>query len=144
MVVPPGHCDIAVRPPPLNSPVMIGGTTVSPTRGIIGIQDIFSIHRATGSVEFGDNQKFDTSIDGNFAENGDSTPIFSKVIGRELSHDSSADICSRCRVESASNYIVTEAPVFMHLGLLAVNALDELQSFGTPVTRFVRAMDGSN
>ena len=77
--------------------VLIGGTTVSPTCGIIGSHDIVSIHGATGSVETWDTQKFNTSIDGNLADNGDYTPIFSRVIRKELSHNSSVDIYSRCR-----------------------------------------------
>ena len=144
MVVPPGHCDIAVRPPPLNSPVMIGGTTLSPTCGIMGSQEILSIHGSTGSTEIGDTQNFNTSIDGNFAENRDSIPVFSKVIRREQSQDYSADIYSRCRVDLTSNAVVTEAPYFIHLGIPAVNALDELRSCGTPVTRVRRPMGWSN
>ena len=79
-------------------------------------------------MEVGNTQIFNTSINGNLAKNGDSTPIFSKVIGRELSHDSSSDIYLRCRVDLTSNDVGTEAPEFMHLGLPAVNALDELGS----------------
>ena len=71
---------------------MIGGTTLSPTCGIIGSQEIVSIHGLTHSVEVAAIQKFDTSINGNLAKIGDYMTISSKVIGRELSHDSSADI----------------------------------------------------
>ena len=89
-------------------------------------------------------QILDTSIDGNLAKNGDSTPIFSKVIGRELSYNSSPDIYSLCRVDLTSNSVGTEAPDFMHLGLPAVNTSDELRSFDTPGTIFGRPMDESN
>ena len=37
-----------------------------------------------------------------------------------------------------------EALDFMRLGLLAVNASDELKPFGTPATRVRRSKDGSN
>ena len=112
-------------------PVLIGGNTIFPTGGIMGIQEIVIMHGSTGSVEIRDTQKLDTSINRNLAKNGDSKPIFSKAIGRELSHDSSADIYLRCRVEFMRNAMRTEAPDFMHLGILAVNAFDEIRSFGT-------------
>ena len=89
-----------------------------------------------------DTQKFDTSIDGFFSENGDSTPIFRKLIGRELSHSSIANPYMRCRVDFTSNVVGTEAPYFMHLGIPAVNTLDELNPFGTPATRVRRPTDG--
>ena len=92
----------------------------------MGSQEIVSIHGYTCSVEVADTQTFDTSINGNLAKNGDSTPIFSTVIGQELSHESSADIYSRCRVDFTSNAVRTKAPGFMHLRLPAINALDEL------------------
>ena len=84
--------NVAVRPSWENGSVLIGGNTVSPTWGIMGSQDILSKHGSTGSVEIRDIQKFNTSIDKNLDKNGDSTPILSKVIGRELSHDSSDNI----------------------------------------------------
>ena len=67
---------------PGKGPLLIGGTTISPTCGIMGIQEIVSIYGFTGSVEIRDTQKFDTSVDGNLANNGDSTPIFSKLTER--------------------------------------------------------------
>ena len=88
-----------------------------------------------------DTKIFNTSIDGNLAENGDSTPISSELIGQELSHNSSADIYSHCMVDFMSSSVGTEAPDFVHLGLLAVNSLDELSSFVTPATRFGRTVD---
>ena len=61
-----------------------------------------------------------------------------------MSHDSSADIYLLYRVDLKSNSVGTIAPNFMHLGLPAINASDELKSFGTPTTRFGRPTDGSN
>ena len=95
-------------------------------------------------MEIGDNQKFNTSIDRNLDDNGYSMPIFSRVIGRELSHDSSTNIYLRCRGNLTRNSVGTESPYFMHLGIPAVHVLDELRSFGTPDTRFVRPADGPN
>ena len=95
-------------------------------------------------MEVGDTQIFDNSIDRNLVENGDSTPIFSKVIGRELSHDSSSDIYFRCRVDCRSNSVGIKAQDFMHLGLPDVNASEELRSFGIPDTRFGKPTGRSN
>ena len=79
------------RYPRLNSPVLIGGgTTISPTR--MGSQDISSPKGPTNSVEVRNSQIFHTSINRNSAENGDPTPAFGKIIGRELSHESRSGI----------------------------------------------------
>ena len=122
-------------------PVFIGGI-VPPTR--TGSPEIVNPHGSAGSVGVMDTQIFNTSIDRNLAKNGDSTPIFSKVIRKKLSHDSISDIYLRCRVDFTSNTIRNEAPDFMHLGILAFNASDELRSFVTPATRFGRPADVSN
>ena len=91
----PSYCDIAVRYPRMNSPVLIGCIIVFPKSLIMWSQDIVSIHGSTSSAEVGDTQKFNTSIDGNSDENRDYTTIFKKVIGRELSCDSRSDIYLR-------------------------------------------------
>ena len=62
----------------------------------------------------------------------DSESIFSKVIGRELSNGSSADLYLRCRMDFVSNFVQTEAPQFVYLRLLAVNTSDEFSILGTP------------
>ena len=108
----------------------------------MGSQEILSKHGSTGKI--GDTQKFNTSIDENLAENGDSTPILSNVIRLEMSHNSSANIYLRYRVDFTSNAVGTEAQYFIHLGLLTVNASDELRPLGTPAARVRRTMDGSN
>ena len=38
-------------------------------------------------------------------------------------------------MEFPSNAVGTEAPNFVNLGILAVNTLDEFNTFGTPATR---------
>ena len=60
--------------------VMIGGTTLFLTCGIMGSQKIVSIHGSTCSADVGDTEKFDTSINVNLAKTGDSMTICSKVI----------------------------------------------------------------
>ena len=87
----PWYGNTSIRSTRLNSPVLLGGgTTVSSTR--TEIQEIIIPKGPTGSVEFTNAQPFHASIHGNSAENGVPTPTFSKVIGRELSENSSADI----------------------------------------------------
>ena len=79
-----------------------------------------------------------------FSENGDSTSIFLKIIGRGLSHSSSSNLYLRCQVDFASNTVGTKAPHFVDFGLPAVNASDEVNIFGTPNTRTRRPIDGSH
>ena len=80
-----------ISPPRLNCPVLIcGGITISPTR--MGSQDIYIPKSPTGPVEVRNSQIFHTSINRNSAENGDPTPAFGKIIGRELSHESRSGI----------------------------------------------------
>ena len=95
-------------------------------------------------MEIRDTQKLDTSIDGNLAKDGDSTIIFSRVIGREPSHGSSTGIYSRCRMDFTSNVVRTKGPNFVHLELLDVKESDELNPFGTPATRVSRPTDESH
>ena len=126
----------------LNSPVLIGGgTTVSKTR--MGSQETGSPKCPTISVVVRNAQILHTSINGDFSKNGNPTPTFSKVIGRELSHEYSADIYLHCRVNFTRNAVGTKSPKSMNLGLLAVHTLDELGSFSTPATRVGRLKDGS-
>ena len=68
--------------------------------------------------------------------------IFSNVIGYELYHSSSTDLYSCFRMDFASNAVGTEAPNFVYLGLLAINAMDEFNIFSTPATRIRRPTDG--
>ena len=83
----------------------------------------------------------DTSVDRKLANDGNYTSIFSEVIGRELSHNSSGNLYSRFRVDFASNSVRTEAPHFVDLELLFVNTSDEVNIFGTPATRIRIPMD---
>ena len=105
---------------------------------------VFNKLQYTVSEEIGDTQKCVISIDIKLADDGDSTYIFSKLIGCELSHSSSTDLYLHCWVDFASKSVGTEAPHFVDSGLLAVNASDEVNIFGTPVTRIRRPMDGSH
>ena len=108
----------------------------------MGSQEIFSKHGPTGYVEIVDTKKFETSIDKNLYENGDSMPNFSRVIRRERSQNPSSDIYLLYRVDFMGNAVGTEPPDLMHLGLMAVNASDELSPFCTPDTRSRQPADG--
>ena len=138
----PGNCGIAVRTPHGNSLVLIKGIRTPSTRGHSESLKIFS-KRQSMSPSFSRNtQIFDASIDRKLANDGDSTSIFSKVIGPELSHSTSADLYLRCRMDLTSNAVVTEAPNLVNLGLPAIITSDEFNTFGTPATRIRRPTYG--
>ena len=114
----PGDCDDALRSPRGNSPVLIVSIAVPPTRGRSGISDILNKWQYISPSISRNTQKFDTSVDGNLADDGDSTYIFGKVLGQELPDSISYDIYSRCRKDFTSNIVSTEAPNLVNLGLL--------------------------
>ena len=127
----------------LNPPVQIvGGPSVYPTR--TGIHEISSPSGPIGTVEVSNAQLFHTSINGNYAEHGDPAPTFSKVIGRKLSDDSSANIYLRCRMNFTRDTVLTKIPNFMNLGLSSVHTSDEIGSFSIPATRTRSPIYGSN
>ena len=133
----PCDWDVSVSPPWDNRPVLIGGIIVNPTTGHIGSQDFLNKRQsAPPSV-----RRY-ASVDGNLADDRDSTAIFRKVLGRELSDSLSTKIYLRCRAYFTSNTIGTEAPDLVHLRLPAVNTLDEFNTFGNPTTRVRRLTYG--
>ena len=79
-----------------------------------------------------------------FSKNGNTTSTFSKIILRELSHNSSTDIYLRCQANFTRNAVGIEGPKFTNLGISAVQTSDELGSFSNPNTRIGRQTDGSN
>ena len=117
---------------------------MSPASRQIGCLQVFNKRQSTVSDKIGDTQKFGTSADRNLADDGDSTFIFSKVIGSEMYHSSIADLYSLCPVGFASNAVVTEALHFLDLGIPGVNVLDEVDTFGAPATRIRRPKDQSH
>ena len=86
----------------------------------------------------------DTSVDRNLPDDQDSAYIFSKVIGCELSHGSSADFYLRYQMNFESNAVQTKAPQFMELGIPAVNTSNDFGIQVTPDTRTRSPMDGSH
>ena len=89
-------------------------------------------------------QKLDTIADRKFPNDRDSASVFSKVIGRKLSHGSRNDLYLRCWMNFLSNIFQIEAPQLVHLGLLDVNTLNEFGILGTPATRVRRPIYGSH
>ena len=139
----PWDSNTSIMSPRLTSLFLIGGgTTVSPTR--IGSKENISPNGRTGSVEGMNAQPFNTSINGNSSDNGDPTPTFSKIIGQELSNNSSSDIYSGCQVNFTRDTIVTKILNFMNLGLSDDHTSDELGSFIIPATIIGRPTYGYN
>ena len=133
-----GDYDISVRYPQANSPFLIRGIVMSPSSGHSGSLQVLNKWQPNDSDEIRDTPKLNTSVNRNLANDGNYASIFSKVMGRELSHSSSTNLYSRCWVDFMSNYVGTEGPNFMDLGILDVNASYEFNTFGTPATRIIR------
>ena len=109
---------------------------------IIGSLDVLNKRQSTSPSVSRNIQNFDASIDVNLSDDRDITFIFRKAIGRERSHSRSANIYLRCQMDSTSNAVGTGTPNFVYLGLVAVNALDKFNTFGTPATRVRIPTDG--
>ena len=106
---------------------------MSPASGLRGILDVLNKWQSTSPSISRNNQNFDASVGGNLADDRNFTSILSKVIGCKLSDSRSSDIYLHCRMDFTSNAVGTEAPIFVNLGLQAVNTLDAFNTFGTPL-----------
>ena len=71
-------------------------------------------------------------------------PIFSKIIGTKIVPGESADVYGRKRTDFASNYVVSESPNFMDLGMSPANTTDKPKSVIGSTTRVEGFMDISN
>ena len=140
----PSNCNFAVRSPWDNGLVLIGGIIVFSTMGHSGNLDILNKRQSTYPSVSSNTHTFDASVDGILADDRYYTSIFRKVLGRVLSDSLSADIYLRCRMYFTSNAVGTEAPNFAHLELLAVNASDKFNTFGTHATSVRRPTDGTH
>ena len=81
----PGNCDISVRSPRAQYPVLGGGIGVPPTRGHSGGLEVLNERPSTYPSVSRNNQHFDASVDIKLDNSVDSMSIFIKLIGRELS-----------------------------------------------------------
>ena len=140
----PGNTCIDVSSPRDNSPVMIGGTTVSPSCRLIGSLQVGNKWQSATPDKIRNTQKFDTFVDRKLPDDQDYASIFSKVTVRELSHGSIADLYLRLRMDFASNFVQTKAPHFVDLGLLDVNTLNEFGIQGTPAIKIRSPTDVSH
>ena len=81
-VTTPHDGNVAVRNPQDNRTVLIAGIVVPSTMGYSGSQNVLKKRQSTSPSVRMNAQKFDASVDVNLANDGDSTEIFSKVLGR--------------------------------------------------------------
>ena len=110
--------------------------------GTSGSLDVINKQQSTSPSVIRNAQNFDSSVDGNLADDRDSTSLFRKVLDRELPESISAYIYLRFRMDFTSNSIRSEALNFVNLGLPVVNASYEFNTFGTPASRVRRPTYG--
>ena len=140
----PDDTCIAVRSPQEKSPVLIGNTNVSPVCGLIGSLQVGNKLQSTSLGKIRNDQKLDTSIDRKFPNDWDYASIFSKVIGREISHVSIEDLYLRFHMDFISNVVQTKVLQFVYLRILAFNTSDDFGILDTSATSIRRLTDGSH
>ena len=131
----PGGTGMVVRSKPDPSPVMIGIPTISPACVLSGRFQVRKKRQSTTPEKVINAQKLDTSVDIKLPGDQDYVSVFSKVIGREISHSSSDDLYLRCRMKFSSNFFQIEAPQFLDLWIPAINASNELGVLGNTTPR---------
>ena len=94
-------------PPRAINPVSIG-TGSSATQNSIGSQEIEVPRRSRILQEFRNAEPHDTFTNIISSEHKDPLPILSKVIGSKFTNKSSADIYSQCRMNLASDTVLSE------------------------------------
>ena len=112
--------------------------------GHSGSLGVLNKQQSTSSLVSRNTRKFNASVDDILPNAKDSTSIFSKVLGQELSGSLSNNIYLRCWMDFTSNVIGTKAPNIVNLGLSDVNLFVEFNAFGTPDTRVRRPTDVSH
>ena len=75
---------------------MIGSPTTYPACGLSGSLQVGKKQQSTSSDKVRNAQKMDTAVDRKLPDDQDFASIFSRVIGRELSHSSINDLYLRC------------------------------------------------
>ena len=132
---------IGVSPRATTQFMTITGTSAPPIH--IRCQEIGSPRGSIGPHEVINSHPFKTSINLFSPEHGHPTPIFSKVIGRKIVPDESADVYARKSMDFGSNSILSESPNFMNFGLSPANTPDKLNSVLSPTTRVESLTNGS-
>ena len=84
--------------------------------GYSGSLYVLNKYQSTSPSVSRNTQNFDASVDENLANDRDSTSIFSKVLGRELSDSLISDIYLHFHMDFMSNAVGTEATNFVNLG----------------------------
>ena len=119
--------------PRANTQVMSGtGTSAPPI--LIRIQNIGSPRRSIGPQKVRNAHPFKTSINQFSPEHGLPTPIFSKLIGRKIVPNKSADAYARKRMGFGSNSVVAKSLNFMDFELSPTNTSYKLKSAIVPTT----------
>ena len=139
----PWYRNTVLLPSRATTPVWIGtGPSLPPIS--IRIQEIEGIRRSIIPQEVRNSEPLDASINRISSKHRDLVPNWSKLIGRKFTNESSADVYARCRVNLASDTVLSESPNFMDLGLSSVDTTDELGSVFSPTTRIGLATHGYN
>ena len=139
----PKYGNNAIGSARLTSPVRIcGSTTGSPSR--TGNQYIVSPRGSISPQWSRDADPLDASINGFPAEHRDPAPIFSNLIVCRFTDKYSADVKSRCWMNSGSDAVLTESKNFANLGIVSVHTSNELGYIFILTTRIRTPTDGSN
>ena len=83
----------------------------------------------------------ETSVDKKFTIDQYFSSILSTVIGRDISHISSADLYFFCRMDDASKVVQTKASHLVELGILVAKTSNEVNILDTPATRLRSPVD---
>ena len=139
------NCKVARRPIPMDMNtygVSLRVTTqVQPDTGtsappfLISSQEIGSPRGSIVTQKVRNSHPFTTSIHQFSPKHGHPTPIFSKVIGRKIVSNESADVNYFCEMYFRHNSVVSESQNFMDFGLSPANTPDKLKSVIVPTTR---------
>ena len=139
-----GNIHNAIRVKHNTSSVLIGIVGTSPTCGLNGSLYVVNKQHASSRGLVRKNPKIGNCCWRKVAQWYRFCVHFSKVIGPKLSNISSGDLYSLCRTKFTDYPVQTQAPKFMNLGLLAINAFDEISSLSTPATRILWHTDGTH
>ena len=120
----PGEIFNAISVEHSHSPVLIGIVATFPPCGLSGGLKVANKWQSTSPGSVGSTQKLDTVVDENFPDDLDYASIFNKVIGHKLSDSFSNYLYSRFRMNFAGDFVQTQAPQFMDLGLPDINTFN--------------------
>ena len=90
----------------------------------------------------GNTQKLNDVTDGKFPNDLDYASIFSKVISHKLSDNYTNDLYLQYRMNFAVDFVQTQTPYLMDMGILVINTLNKAVSLVLLLTGFeVQRMD---